>query len=121
MRVSTLPKTWIFDLDGLLVAHNGHCNGGDKLLAGVAQLMAQIAPEDRVVLLSARAECWREPSLAFLKREGVRIDHAIFGMPVGERILFNDCKPSGLQTALAVNVTRDSGLAHIAVERDPAL
>ena len=32
------------------------------------------------------------------------------GMPTGERILINDIKPSGLRTALAINVKRDEGL-----------
>lgn len=121
MQVSNLPKTWIFDLDGCLVVHNGYRNGGDRLLPGVKDLMAQIGPDDRVVLLSAREESEREAALAFLAREGIRVDHAVFGLPVGERILFNDRKPSGLDTALAVNLDRDGGFVGLDVTLDPSL
>jgi hypothetical protein len=121
IRVSALPKTWIFDLDGCLVVHCGHLGDGDRLLPGVREWMAQIPASDRIVLLSAREECYRESSLAFLRGEGIRIDHAVFGLPVGERILFNDRKPQGLDTALAVNLPRDAGPSAVAVECDPAL
>ena len=35
----------------------------------------------------------------------------LYGMPAGERILVNDCKPSGLLTAVAVNKKRDDALS----------
>ena len=37
----------------------------------------------------------------------MRYDAIIYGAGYGERILVNDCKPSGLMTALAVNTQRD--------------
>ena len=49
------------------------------------------------------------------------MDHTLFGLPAGERVLINDTKPSGLSTALAVNVVRDAGLANIAIEVSPDL
>jgi FMN phosphatase YigB (HAD superfamily) len=121
MTLSRLPKTWIFDLDGVLAPHNGYRLGPEHLLPGVADFAAKIAPEDRVVLLSSRDPALRESSLAFLAAAGFRIDHAIFGLPVGERILFNDAKPSGLQTAHAVNLQRDEGLENVAFVCDPAI
>ena len=34
--LSTLPKTWIFDLDGTILKHNGYkIDGEDTLLPGV--------------------------------------------------------------------------------------
>lgn len=110
MRLSTLPKTWIFDLDGTLVVHDGYCNGGDRLLPGVKEFFAKIPSSDKIVLLSAREEADKAEALAFLAAHGIRIDQAIFGLNIGERILFNDRKPSGLLTAHAVNVPRDGGL-----------
>lgn len=121
MRLSTLAKTWIFDLDGVLALHNGYLEGGDRLLAGVAEFARKIAPEDTVIVLSAREDELREASLAFLAQAGVRVDHAIFGLPIGERILFNDKKPGGLKTAYAVNLERDQGLEGIVFVRDPSL
>ena len=36
--LSTLAKTWIFDLDGTLVKHNGYkSDGQDTLLKGVSE------------------------------------------------------------------------------------
>lgn len=63
----------------------------------------------------------RQASLAFLAAAGVRIDHAIFGLPPGERILFNDEKPSGLKTAHAINLVRDEGFERVTFVCDPAL
>jgi 23S rRNA G2445 N2-methylase RlmL len=44
----------------------------------------------------------------FLAENGIRYDHIICNAPFGERILINDSKPSGLQTAVAVNIDRDT-------------
>jgi hypothetical protein len=121
MRLSPLGKTWIFDLDGVLAPHNGHHSGPERLLPGVAEFFAKIAPGDTTVLLSSRDASMREPSLAFLAASGLRIDHAVFGVPHGERILFNDRKPSGLDTAHAINLRRDEGLGSVEFISDPAL
>lgn len=34
LKLSSLPKTWIFDLDGTILVHNGYKNGGDRILPG---------------------------------------------------------------------------------------
>ena len=121
LTLSTLPKTWIFDLDGLLVPHNGHLRGGDRLLPGVSAFWAGLPREDRVVLLTARGSEHVDRIAAFFAGEGLRLDHIVPGCPTGERILFNDAKPSGLRMAHAVNLPRDAGLAEISVQIDPAL
>lgn len=121
LRLSRLGKTWLVDIDGVLLRHNGHKLGGDELLPGAAEFFAQLGPEDRVVLLSARTEAERDATLAILQRSGLRWDHALFGLPTGERICINDMKPSGLLTSLAVNLPRDSGLGGIGVVVDPDL
>ena len=47
IRVSKLSKTWIFDIDGTLVKHNGYLvDGHDTLLAGAAEFINKI-PGDR--------------------------------------------------------------------------
>ena len=121
LRLSTLPKTWILDLDGLLVPHNGHLSGPDRLLPGVADFVKKIGPHDKVVLLSSRDPSLQDAAIAFLKNAGIHAAGAVFGLPHGERILFNDRKPSGLATAHAVNLDRDQGLENIAFMYDPAL
>ncbi len=121
LTLSTLPKTWLFDLDGLLVPHNGHLHGGDRLLPGVAAFWAALAPADIVILLTARPAAAAPGIRAFFAAHSLRLDHVVPGCPVGERILFNDAKPSGLPTAHAVNVPRDAGLAAFSIQLDPAL
>ena len=108
MILSTLPKTWIFDLDGTLVIHNGYKEDGtDTLLAGAAEYLAEIPKEDRIIILTSRTEEYREMTVQFLKKNGIRYDEILFDMPFGERILVNDRKPSGLDMAVAVNLHRD--------------
>lgn len=118
MLLSSLPHTWFIDVDGTILKHNGHKNGGDELLPGVKAFWEQIPKGDTIVLLSARTEAERETTLAFLNKCGLRYDHAFFGLPTGERILINDAKPSGLQTALACVCERDQGLGFLEVTID---
>ena len=106
--LSTLPKTWIFDLDGTLLKHNGYkIDGEDTLLEGVKEYLDGLPQEDRVVILTSRLEDYREETLAFLRSHGIRFDQILFGMPMGERILVNDRKPSGLDMAVAWNLDRN--------------
>ncbi|HZZ57079.1 MAG TPA: hypothetical protein VFE31_04555 [Opitutaceae bacterium] len=119
--VSTLPKTWIFDLDGVLVEHNGHRRGDDRVLPGVKEFFAALPLEDVVIILTARTEADAGATRRRLQDEGLRYNHLIFGCPVGERVLLNDRKPSGLATALAINLRRDQGLTGLSIQTDPAL
>ena len=106
--LSTLPKTWIFDLDGTLVKHNGYKEDGiDILLAGAKEYLAEIPPEDKIIIVTSRTEEYREMTIRFLWENGIRYDEILFNMPFGERILVNDRKPSGLDMAVAMNLNRD--------------
>lgn len=119
--VSALPKTWIFDLDGVLLEHNGHHRGAERVLPGVKEFFSTLPPEDVVVILTARTADAASATCRRLQAEGLRYNHIIFGCPVGERVLLNDRKPSGLATALALNLPRDQGLAGVSVQVDPQL
>lgn len=106
--MSTLPKTWIFDLDGTLVKHNGYkLDGEDSLLAGAKEYLDTLPAEDKIIILTSRMEEYKEQTLKFLKLHSVRYDEILFCMPMGERIVVNDRKPSGLNMAVAVNIDRD--------------
>jgi hypothetical protein len=111
--LSRLPHTWLIDIDGTILKHNGQLMGGDELLPGVKAFWETITPEDVVILLSARREDERAPTLDFMQKHKLRVDYAIFGLPKGERVLINDEKPRGLKTAIALNVPRDKGLSCI--------
>ena len=105
--LSPLGHTWIFDLDGTLVKHNGYKEEGETLLPGAKELIGSIPSEDLIIIITARKEEYREKTEAFLHENGIRYDHIIFEAPYGERIVVNDRKPSGLDMSVAVNIDRD--------------
>ena len=108
MKMSTLSKTWIFDLDGTLLKHNGYkTDGKDTLLPGAKAYLDALPKEDRILILTSRTDEYREDTLCFLKENAIRYDEILFNIPYGERIVVNDKKPSGLMTAIAINLERD--------------
>lgn len=120
ITLSPLPKTWILDLDGTLVKHNGYkLDGQDTILPGVEQFLKNIRPVDTVIILTSRTDEYRQITMDFLKDQGIRYDHIIFNAPYGERIVVNDKKPSGLEMAIAVNTDRDRCVeALFAIDQD---
>lgn len=106
--LSTLPKTWILDLDGTIVKHNGYkIDGKDTLLDGVMDYFESIPSEDKIIILTSRCEEYREMTVNFLKASNIRYDEILFNIPMGERIVVNDRKPSGIDMAVALNIDRD--------------
>lgn len=110
LTLSALPKTWLIDIDGTLVRHNGYLHGKDELLGGVREFFASLPKDDIVILLTARAAQDLPALREFLAQNGVHYNQILTDLPVGERILLNDTKPSGLKTAYAVNKARDAAL-----------
>lgn len=107
--LSTLAKTWIFDLDGTIVKHNGYkTDGEDFLLPGAKEYLERIPSEDKIIILTSRQKEYEETTIRFLRDNGIRYDVILFEMPMGERIIVNDKKPSGIKMAVALNVDRDS-------------
>jgi hypothetical protein len=118
-HLSDLPKTWLVDVDGVIFPHNGHLQDPEETpLPGVLEFFRSLSDDDLVVLLSARAEHFRDQTEGQLARWGIRHDVLLLGLPVGERVLINDDKPRGLRTAWAVSVPRDAGLSGIAEDSD---
>jgi len=107
-QVSPLGKTWILDLDGTLVRHNGYkLYGKDIWLPGAKEFLSQLPEKDKIIFLTSRTEKEKELTETFLIKHKIRYDSIIYNAPYGERILVNDAKPSGLRTAIAVNTVRD--------------
>ena len=108
LRLSTLPKTWIFDLDGTLLKHNGYkIDGIDTILDGAKEAIDAIPDEDYILILTSRTDEYRDMTIGFLKENGIRYNEILFNMPMGERIVVNDRKPSGIDMAFAINLNRD--------------
>lgn len=121
LTLSTLGHTWILDLDGTIVKHNGYLiDGEDSFLPGAEAFLKSIPSQDMVIFVTSRKEEYRLTTEDFLSEHGIQYDHIIFGAPYGERILVNDDKPGGLKTGIAVNAPRNQGF-NIDLKIDPSL
>ncbi len=108
LNISPMPKTWILDLDGTLLVHDGpYIMGKDEFLPGAREFLDSIPKRDMIIFLTARSDYEKPHTMRFLKENNVRYDHIIFNAGEGERIMINDMKPDGLVTAYAVNTVRD--------------
>ena len=68
-----------------------------------------VEKEDLIIIMTARPWYIKRQTLDVIESHGLRYDMAIFGIHHGERIVVNDNKPGGLQTAIAWNVKRNKG------------
>jgi hypothetical protein len=118
LRLSALPKTWLIDLDGTIFPHNGYLRTKDaeKLLVGAKDFFEKIAEDDIIIILTSRDERYRRKTVESLKSNGIKFNLLLMGVPKGERILINDKKASGMKTAYAINLKRDSGLNEVKIE-----
>lgn len=106
--LSTLGHTWILDLDGTIVKHNGYkINGEDSFLPGAKDFLESIPEKDMIVFLTSRTDEYKNETIHFLTKNHIRYDQIIFNAPYGERILVNDDKPSGLPVSIAVRGKRN--------------
>lgn len=113
MKLSNLQKTWILDLDGTLIKHNGH-KSEEKVLPSVKKFLAKIPKNDFILILTGRKSKYAKVTKAFLSKNNIRYNKIVFNMPVGERILINDIKPrENLHTAICFNVPRNEGMTNI--------
>ncbi len=106
--LSSLGHTWILDLDGTIVKHNGYkIDGSDSLLNGAKEFLESIPESDMIIFLTSRTEEYSKMTEKFLADNSIRYNNIIYGAPYGERILMNDNKPSGLKMAVAIDGERD--------------
>jgi hypothetical protein len=109
LTLSPLSHTWILDFDGTLVIHNGYKTGEDHFLPGALEFLHSIPKDDVIIILTAREPEAKDRTESFLSDNHVRYNKILFGIPMGERILMNDTKPSGLRCAYAVCPDRNEG------------
>lgn len=121
LKISTLGHTWILDFDGTLVVHNGYKTGEDKFLPGAKEFLRSIPQNDFVLILTAREKEARGKTEKFLEDNDIRYNEILFEMPMGERILINDDKPSGLKCAYAITPARNLGLENLKIVIDENL
>lgn len=116
VRMSSMGKTWILDLDGTILKHNGYkIDGKDSFLPGAEEFLKSLPESDMIVFLTSRKDevidgkerQIQKETEDFLREHGIRYDQIIYNAPYGERILINDSKPSGLPMAYAFRPKRD--------------
>lgn len=109
--LSELPHTWLIDIDGTLAVHNGYKDLGEDMLLEISlAFLREIPEQDVIVFLTSRTEESRKLTETFLQQHHIRYDYILYGLPIGERILINDSKPSGLDMAYAINIERNQGI-----------
>jgi len=69
--------------------------------------------EYKIILTTARRESLREKTEQDLSKLGIPYDNLIMGISKGQRIIINDKRPTGEETAFAINVERDEGLGEV--------
>lgn len=107
--LSPLEHTWILDLDGTIVRHNGYKQDGkDTFLAGAEKFLRSIPEKDMIIFLTSRTKDVSKATEEFLHKNKIRYSTIVYDVPYGERILINDRKPSGLEMAVGINVDRDA-------------
>ena len=115
-----LRHTIFSDIDGVLWEHlidlPHMMTERPSLLPGVQEKFSEWRAKDYyIILTTARPEGCRRVTEDQLASYGLFWDQLIMGLPVGPRVLINDVKPSGLKTAIAVNLTRNSGWGSVDV------
>ncbi len=121
LKLSALGHTWLLDLDGTILKHNGYKTDGiDSFLGEAEDFLKGLPEKDMIVFITSRTEDHRQHTEGFLKEHGIRYDHIIFNAPYGERILINDTKPSGLPTCLCIPRKRDQW-EYIHLQEDESL
>lgn len=109
LRLSPLGHTWLLDIDGTILKHNGHKTPeGDSLLDGAIEFLQSIPDSDVIIFLTSRESRYSVMTENFFKEHSIRYDKIIYDLPYGERILINDDKPSGLKMGNCFNKQRNS-------------
>jgi FMN phosphatase YigB (HAD superfamily) len=111
LELSDFRKTWIFDIDGTVLKHNGYKENQEVLLDGVKEFFDEnIHENDYVLFLTHRSKEYSGSTEKFFIDNQIRFNLIIYDVPFGERILFNDTKPTGLRTSYGICLKRDQGL-----------
>lgn len=110
LNLEHLPSTWFFDLDGVIVEHNGYKNGFDVVIPETVDTIRRLKKlGDTVIITTARDAGFKNMLEQFFHDKGIPFDLMVFNLPTGSRIVVNDEKPDGTKTAYASNIKRNSG------------
>jgi hypothetical protein len=115
------PKCIFCDIDGTLVKHSppSQSSRSDhrlKLLDGtIDKLLEWDKNGYYIILTTGRKESLRTVTEKQLSDVGIFYDQLIMGIGGGERVLINDKKPDGRESASCINLIRDKGIKEISI------
>lgn len=100
-------KTYFIDIDGTIFKHLTN-----QLLDGAKEFLDNIYEnDDMIILTTARHDTESKSTEEALAKYGIEYDMILYNLGNDERILINDTKLSGKQTAYSLNVERNKGLS----------
>ena len=100
-------KTYFIDIDGTIFQHLTN-----QLLDGVKEFLDNIYEnDDMIILTTARHDSESKSTEEALAKHGIEYDMILYNLGNDERILINDTKVTGKQTAFSLNVKRNEGLS----------
>lgn len=113
-------KTLFIDIDGTILRHQGtfseiSMKEANLLPDARERLNEWCSKEYKIILTTGRRESMRKTTELQLDRLGVPYDQLVMGLSKGNRIVINDRRPSGDDTAFAININRDYGLGDIEI------
>lgn len=114
-----MPKTIICDIDGTICQYHNPSeilspNHLVTLLPDVIEKFVEWNKKGyKILLITGRKESLREITTKQLAGVGIFYDQLIMGIGGGGRVLINDKKPNGDDTAKCYNLDRDCGLSSV--------
>jgi hydroxymethylpyrimidine pyrophosphatase-like HAD family hydrolase len=117
--IDNRPKTIICDIDGTLVEHRPQHEVSKpahkmNILPGTIEKLSEWESIGcNIILITGRKESLRENTEKQLRECGVFYDQLIMGVGGGGRILINDKKSDGSESAWAFNTDRNVGIKNI--------
>jgi len=111
-------KTIFCDIDGTLIEHFGSLHSQIKedpvLLSGSLDKLSEWESKGyNIILTTGRKPSNRNRIEKQLDDLGIFYDQLIMGIGGGQRVLINDRKPNGTDTAFSYNVDRNYGLGDL--------
>jgi hypothetical protein len=119
-------RTFFIDVDGTIVKHlsNGEIDAiveklksgelsadyCEPLLDGVRDFWKTFAPDDRIIITTARTESHRALTERIFKKNGLKFHLLVMDLTSGSRYLINDVVSPADTKAIAINVIRDVGI-----------
>jgi len=113
------PKTIICDIDGTIAVHTKPDKAANpktkiKLLPGTLEKFLEWDGKGyNIILITGRKESLRNSTEKQLMEAGIFYDKLIMGVGGGQRVLINDMKEDGSETATAISLPRNKGIGDL--------